>query len=151
MKFPQVSSLISFLSVIFSQTPEKWVSPRIFLPKIKQNRFVMKQMHINLKAWGIGLLFAAAMTACDNEIPEYRQPVQAVKTQIIDKTQIKAAAVKKAAENKSEKDDAPKKEKKKKTVVRTTVKFWYQPPFPWSGVIFFIIHYRFHLMKYFFS
>ena len=75
-------------------------------------------MHINLKAWGIGLLFAAAMTACDNEIPEYRQPVQAVKTQIIDKTQIK-----KAAENKSEKDDAPKKEKKKKTVVRTTVKF----------------------------
>lgn len=46
----------------------------------------MKQMHINLKAWGIGLLFAAAMTACDNEIPEYRQSVQAVKTQIIDKT-----------------------------------------------------------------
>ena len=83
----------------------------------------MKQMHINLKAWGIGLLFAAAMTACDNEIPEYHQPVQAVKTQIIDKTQIKAAAVKKATENKFEKDDAPKKEKKKKTVVRTTVKY----------------------------
>lgn len=83
----------------------------------------MKQMHINLKAWGIGLLFAAAMTACDNEIPEYRQPVQTVKTQTIDMSEIKAAAVKQSDKKTSETSDASTKEKKKKTVVRTTVKF----------------------------